>query len=153
MKTIRAAAVAAVLAGAIGPSVPAWASCTGTDTTVKVCRADVSPTGGTLYEDCVVVGDIPSCVPVRVPGPAYEAPLVTAACGACEDTGPLVQEVVGLVPDTGSVVETVDDRLNVIADNISRMRCAPVQSRASSEAVKTLDTLQQNLDDFLESCL
>ena len=44
---------------------PALAACVGSTNTVILC---VDPTGGTLYEDCVVILE-PPCKPVVVPGP------------------------------------------------------------------------------------
>lgn len=59
------AAVGAAVAATMTMAGPAAASCVGTQNEIAVC---VDPTGGTLYENCVFLGD-PTCTPVSVPGP------------------------------------------------------------------------------------
>ena len=61
--TIFIAAIAATLG--MATAAHANPTCVGTTGTAYVC---VDPIGGTLYSDCVYVGQ-PPCIPVTVPGP------------------------------------------------------------------------------------
>lgn len=158
MSTIRRAALVAALLGAAAPLAPAHAACFGSATTARLCvypeNVHVDPTGGPGFDDCVSVG-VGSCIPVHVPTPSAGTtqPVYELECFACDDAGPLVQYVVGLVPDYGPVVDNVDENLNRIVENMSRMECAPAQSRQSAESLKFADTLRDNLEHLRDSCL
>lgn len=64
-RTLIAAVVTGIAALSAAPALSA--TCVGTANIGRVCST-VSPTGGTLYSDCVYLGGGP-CTPVTVPGP------------------------------------------------------------------------------------
>lgn len=144
-------AVTALLLAAV-PLPAASAACNGTDATVKACvypeNADVDLDSGTLYEDCVALGDPDRCVPVRVPRPSASTAGVIGevSCGLCLTVVPTVTGIV--VP----VVNAADERVNDVVEQMADMRCAPATT-GPAERTHGIGTLNEKVREFLDSCL
>ncbi|HEX8002978.1 MAG TPA: hypothetical protein VF519_09825 [Mycobacteriales bacterium] len=150
MSITRTALLAAAVLAAAAPVAPAFAGCVGTAATVSACvhpeNVQVDPTGGPAVDDCVVLVDPDHCVPVHVATPSVTT------------TGPLVDGVTcticgGVVPVVAGVVDRVDEASVRVVDQLSRMECAPATGSRSALELRSVDTLRENVDAFLESCL
>ncbi|HEV2889726.1 MAG TPA: hypothetical protein VGX28_05065 [Frankiaceae bacterium] len=151
MNVVRTAAAAAVLLAGV-PLSAASAACNGTDATVKAClypeSADVDPDTGTLYEDCVALGDPEHCIEVRVPRPGVSVAGVVGevSCGICATVVPTVTGIV--MP----VVNDADERVADVAERVGTMRCAPATAVPTGRT-HGVAILGEKVREFLDSCL
>jgi hypothetical protein len=155
MNVLRKAALAAVLLGAAAP-VTASANCFGSASTATVClfteNVAVDPDGGQHVEDCVIVADPEHCVPVgaTLPSVTTTGPLYSATCHVCSEVPGVVDTVTGVVGTATRIAGPFVDRAYEIADQATRMKCAPARSTRTSDA---REDPFDNLDEFLDSCL
>lgn len=152
MNALRKAALAAILLGTVAPGA-ASANCFGSASTAKVCvftdNVEFDPDGGQRVEDCVVVADPEDCIPVgaNLPSAGTSGPLYSVECYACEDVPGVVGTVTGLVGDVLDAAGPAVDRAEEVADRATDIRCARLQTRASSYELPI-----QNVREFIASC-
>ena len=152
MTVLRKAALAALLLAAAAPVAPASANCFGSATSARLClypeNVVVDPDGGPAVSECVTVV-APPCIPVNAgtPSAGTSGPLHSFECYACTN-----------LPNAGEVVDALDpylERVNQIADQVTRMECAPAQRPSSSGVIDRYQAapVLQNLRDFVDSCV